>query len=461
MSVVVADKGGGRTLITKGALKEMLSVSAYCEQGGRRLRLSDERRREISQIASRYGADGMRVLGLAKKDCGGSTDRLGVASESGMTFLGFLAFLDPPKESSAAAIKELAALGVNVKVLTGDSGNVAAFVCRHVGISVGKVVLGSDVDAMTDDRLSAEVETCRVFASLSPAQKVRIVERLRANGHVVGFLGDGINDAPSMRAADVSISVDTAVDVAKEAAGIILLEKSLMVAAEGVILGRQTYANIIKYIKMTVSSNFGNMLSVLVASAFLPFLPMLPVQILFLNLIYDISSTSIPWDNVDKDYIARPRNWDALSIGKFMLYFGPISSIFDIAMFGVLFWIISPQMIGGAYSALSSGGQAAFAASFQSGWFVFSLWTQSLIIHVLRTRHAPFIESNSSAAVMIATLGAVVIGTLITEAGWFAGLGFVSMPMAFFLAVALGCVLYMLLAAWVKHRFVEKYGELL
>ena len=314
MSVVVEDKAGKTQLITKGAIEEMLSVCSHVEYKGKIETITEEIKKEILDTVSSYNSQGMRILGIAQKNNPSSVGELSVKDESDMVLIGYLAFLDPPKKSTANAIRALEDFGVNVKILTGDNDAVTSSVCKQVGIKVNNLLLGSDIEEMDDELLSEVVEETNVFAKLSPNQKTRVVSALRNNGHTVGFMGDGINDAAAMTESDVGISVDTAVDIAKESANIILLEKDLMVLEDGVVEGRKIYANIIKYIKMTASSNFGNMFSVLVASIFLPFLPMLPIQLLILNLIYDISCITIPWDNVDEDYLKLPRKWDASSV---------------------------------------------------------------------------------------------------------------------------------------------------
>ncbi|MCL1838780.1 MAG: magnesium-translocating P-type ATPase, partial [Propionibacteriaceae bacterium] len=361
MSVVVADTTGKTQLITKGAIEEMLAISSHAEYQGEVVPMTKALKAEILQTCNDFNGDGLRVLGVAQKTNPAPAEAFSVADECEMVLLGYLAFLDPPKESAKQAISALQANGVSVKVLTGDNDAVTKAVCKKVGLEHAGILLGSDVEALDDDELQAAAEVTDVFAKLSPQQKSRIVAALRRGGHTVGFLGDGINDAAAMKAADVGISVDTAVDIAKESANIILMEKDLMVLEEGVIEGRKIYANIIKYIKMTASSNFGNMFSVLIASAFIPFLPMLPIQILVLNLIYDISCITIPWDNVDADYLRKPRKWDASSISKFMLWIGPISSVFDIITFWILFTFIGPQITGGPpYFFFSPGGGQNF-----------------------------------------------------------------------------------------------------
>jgi Mg2+-importing ATPase len=412
---------------------------------------------------------GLRVLGIAKKSitAGGqakgesSAISLGPADESGMTFIGCLAFLDPPKESARQAIKTLGEYGIRVKVLTGDNEGVTQTVCGAVGIDAKHILLGAQLETMDDSALAKAVEEADIFAKISPTQKARIVGALRNSGHTVGFLGDGINDAAAMRAADVGISVDTAVDIAKESANIILLEKDLMVLEEGVVEGRKIYANIIKYIKMTASSNFGNMFSVLTASAFLPFLPMLPIQILVLNLIYDISCIAIPWDNVDLDYLRKPRKWDASSISRFMLWIGPTSSVFDIITYGLLFLYICPQFAGGPFASLDTQGQIFFAMLFHTCWFIESLWSQTLVIHMIRTPKIPFIQSRASLKVTLLTTLGIAIGTIVPFTPLGVLLDMARPPLQFFPYLAVIILGYMLLVTAMKKVFVWRYGELL
>ncbi|HPV63277.1 MAG TPA: HAD-IC family P-type ATPase, partial [Fervidobacterium sp.] len=366
----------------------------------------------------------------------------------------------PPKESAAAAIKALKEYGVSVKVLTGDTDSVASFVCNQVGIEVDNMLLGYQIDEMNDDQLSVAVEKVSLFAKLSPQQKARVVRALRNNGHVVGYMGDGINDAAAMHEADVAISVDTAVDVAKESADIILLEKDLTVLEQGVVEGRKTFGNIMKYIKITTSSNFGNMFSVVTASAFLPFLPMHPIQILFLNLIYDISCVAIPWDDMDEEYLKVPRKWDASSIVKFMIWIGPTSSVFDIATYIALFFVICPIIAGGAFGAPGSN-VAIFSALFNSGWFIESLWTQVLIIHTLRTAKIPFIQSRPAWPLLLVTSMAIVAGTVIPYTPFGKLLKMSSIPSMYYIWLVFAILLYMLLATFMKTMYRRRYGELL
>lgn len=461
MSVVVADKSGKTQLITKGAIEEMLAVCTHAEYQGKIELITDEIKNEILETCRKYNADGMRVLGIAQKTNSSPVGAFSVEDESGMVLIGYLAFLDPPKDSAQDAIAALHEHGVEVKVLTGDNDSVTKCVCRQVGIKIDSLLLGSDIENMSDSQLRAAVERTNVFAKLSPQQKARIVTALRENGHTVGFMGDGINDAAAMKAADVGISVDTAVDIAKESANIILMEKNLIVLEQGTVEGRKIYANIIKYIKMTASSNFGNMFSVLAASAFLPFLPMLPIQILVLNLIYDISCITIPWDNVDADYLKKPRKWDASSITKFMVWIGPTSSVFDITTYLLMFFFICPMVFGGAYQTLSSETQASFAMLFHAGWFVESLWSQTLVIHMIRTPKIPFIQSRASWQLTAMTTLGIAVGTIIPYSTFGTTLNMLPMPFIYFPCLIATILCYMVLATVLKKLFVRKYGELL
>ncbi len=461
MSVVVAN--GKTQMITKGAVEEMLSVCAFAEYEGRVLPLTDEIREYILKKVDELNENGMRVIAVAQKTNPSPVGAFSVADEAGMVLMGYLAFLDPPKESTASALKALREHGVAVKVLTGDNDKVTRCVCRQLGIPVEHIALGSELEGMTGAELASAVETVSVFAKLSPQQKVAIISALRANGHSVGYMGDGINDAAAMKASDVGISVDSAVDIAKESADVILLEKDLTVLEKGIVEGRKTYANMIKYIKMTASSNFGNTFSVLAASAFLPFLPMLPIHLILLNLIYDLSCTAIPWDNVDKEYLARPRKWDASSMGKFMLWIGPTSSVFDITTYLLMYFIICPAMCGGLLfpQITDPSVQAYYIAVFQAGWFVESMWTQTLVIHMIRTPKIPFIQSHASGPVILLTFAGIAALTVIPFTGLGAAIGLAALPPAYFAWLALTVALYMALATVFKNIFVKRYGELL
>ena len=406
---------------------------------------------QLIKTVNKLNHEGMRVIGIAQKTEKQGREEFTVNDEKDMVLMGYMGFLDPPKETTTKAIKALKDYGVGVKVLTGDNEAVTACVCSQVGIKNKKILLGSEIENMDDSELQKKVEETDIFAKLSPNQKTRIVTSLRENGHTVGFLGDGINDAGAMRAADVGISVDTAVDIAKESADIILLEKDLMVLEGGVLEGRRTFGNIIKYIKMTTSSNFGNMLSVLVASAFLPFLPMLPIQILVLNLIYDISQIVIPWDNMDEDYLKVPRKWDASSIARFMVIFGPTSSIFDITTFLVMWFVYG----------CNSASNPHLVSLFNTGWFVESLWTQTLIIHMIRTKKIPFVQSRASSPVIAMTVIALIVGTIIPFTALGGALQMTELSTSYFGILIITVIAYMLLCQLVKKIYIGKYKELL
>ncbi|WP_313185495.1 magnesium-translocating P-type ATPase [Lacrimispora sp.] len=461
MSVVV--KNGKTQMITKGAVEEMLSVCSFAEYEGKVMPLTDDIKAYILKKVNDLNEDGMRVIAVAQKTNPSPVGTFSVADESDMVLMGYLAFLDPPKESTAEALAALKEHGVDVKILTGDNDKVTRCVCRQVGLSVDRILLGSDLDNMSDEELGSAAERVSVFAKLSPQQKARVITILRNNGHSVGYMGDGINDAAAMKASDVGISVDTAVDIAKESADVILLEKDLMVLEKGIIEGRKTYANMIKYIKMTASSNFGNMFSVLAASAFLPFIPMLPIHLILLNLIYDLSCTAIPWDNVDKEYLAVPRKWDASSIGKFMIWIGPTSSVFDITTYLLMYFIICPAMTGGLmfHQLTDPAMQAYFIALFQAGWFVESMWSQTLVIHMIRTPKIPFIQSHASLSVTLLTFTGIAALTIIPFTKLGASIGLAALPPVYFAWLALTIFLYMVLATVFKKIFIRRYGELL
>ncbi|WP_291958703.1 magnesium-translocating P-type ATPase [Cloacibacillus sp.] len=471
LSTVVSDKNGKTQMVTKGAVEEMLSICAYVEYDGKIEPLSESLKQKVLKTVDRLNADGMRVVALAQKTSPSPVGAFGVKDECDMVLLGYLAFLDPPKESAEEAIKALGDHRVTVKILTGDNEKVARCVCRHVGLPVERILLGGDIDRLDEEKLIKAAEETAVFAKLSPEQKARVVSALRSGGHSVGFMGDGINDAAAMKSSDIGISVDTAVDIAKESVDIILLEKDLSVLEEGIIEGRKTYANMIKYIKMTASSNFGNMFSVLAASALLPFLPMMSVQLIFLNLIYDLSCTAIPWDNVDKEYLAVPKKWDASSVGSFMLWLGPTSSIFDWTTYAFMYFVLCPLFVSQGIlfndlpahfsGAELAGIQAAYITLFQAGWFVESMWSQTLVIHMIRTPKLPFIQSHASAPVTLITFTGIVALTIIPFTPFGAMLGFVPLPAMYF-AYLIPCILlYMALATSIKKAYVRHYGELL
>jgi P-type Mg2+ transporter len=357
-----------------------------------------------------------------------------------------VAFLDPPKETAREAIAALREHGVDIKIITGDNEVVTRKICKEVGLAVDKAMLGTDVAALADAELAGVAERATIFTKMSPLEKSRVIRALQSRGHTVGYLGDGINDAAALKDADVGVSVDTAVDIAKESADIILLEKSLLVLEEAVIEGRKTFANIIKYIKMTASSNFGNVFSVLVASVFLPFLPMLPIQLLIQNLLYDISQVSIPWDDVDQDYLRQPRKWDAGGIARFMVFIGPISSIFDIVTF-IVMWRV--------FEANSLEKQSLF----QSGWFVVGLLTQTLIVHMIRTQHIPFFQSRAATPVILLTASIMVIGIYLPFSSLGAHVGMVPLPTSYFPWLVGILLSYCLLTQVIKRLYIRRFGQ--
>lgn len=471
LTTVVQNRDGKTQMVTKGAVEEMLSICSFAECDGKVRPMTKKLKTRILATVDDLNEKGFRVLAIAQKSNPSPAGAFGVTDECDMVLMGYLAFLDPPKESTADAIKALKAHGVTTKILTGDNDKVTRTICKQVGLKVRNMLLGSDLENMSDQELAKAAETTDVFAKLTPDQKARVVSVFRENGHTVGFMGDGINDASAMKSADIGISVDTAVDVAKESADIVLLEKDLMVLEEGIIEGRKTYANMIKYIKMTASSNFGNMFSVLAASALLPFLPMESLQLIFLNLIYDLSCTAIPWDNVDEEFISVPRKWDASSVGSFMMWIGPTSSVFDWMTYIFMYFVFCPLFVsrGVLYNDLAShfaGAdlvrmQTAYVAMFQTGWFIESMWSQTLVIHMIRTPKLPFIQSHASAPLTLMTFTGIGVLTIIPFTTFGRMLGFVALPTAYF-AYLIPCILlYMVLATSLKKAYVRHYGELL
>ena len=467
MSVVVRNTKNDKTqMITKGAVEEVLNACSFVDLDSEIKPLTPAQRKSVMDRVYQLNQEGMRVVGVAQKSDPRGVGEFGVDDERDMVLIGYLAFLDPPKESAREAIAKLNQRGVQVKVLTGDNEGVAAAVCKKVGIHVDELLLGSDVENLNDEQLKERVEKTQLFAKLSPMQKARVVSALRSSNHVVGFMGDGINDAAAMRSSDVGISVDTAVDVAKESADIILLQKDLLVLEHGVEEGRRTYGNTIKYIKATASSNFGNVLSVLVASFFLPFLPMSALQLLLLGLAYTVTCIAIPWDNVDDSFLSSPRSWDAHSITNFMLWIGPISSIFDVLTFALMFFVVSPTLAGGTWAELAAAGntaaQALFILSFQTGWFIESMWTQTFVLHALRTNKIPFIQSMPSASLLALTSAGIIVVSALPYLPVFAQpLSLVALPLSFFgwlVALMSG---YMVLITIIKSLYVKRFGSLL
>ncbi len=443
MSVVLERSDHAHILICKGAVEEVFSISTRYAIADAVQPLDDSHLAQAKATTAKLNADGFRVVAVAFKEIPPAQVAHTVADESNLTLLGYIAFLDPPKETAAPAIAALKARGVTVKILTGDNDIISRKICRDVGLPVDRIVLGHDIDALSPEALADLAEATTVFAKVSPAQKAAIVDALHRKGHVVGYMGDGINDGPALKAADVGISVDSAVDIAKETADIILLEKSLEVLGDGVLEGRKVFGNITKYIKMGASSSFGNMFSVIGASIFLPFLPMAPIQVLTNNLLYDISQTAIPTDNVDAEYLAVPRRWDIGNIAKFVLLIGPISSIFD---YGTFFLLLT------VFHAWDK------PALFQTGWFVESLLTQTLIIHIIRTAKVPFLESRASGAVIATSLVIAVIGVILPFSWLGTTLGFVPLPAAYWLPLGVILLGYATLTHLMKTWFTRRFG---
>ncbi len=443
MSVVLDRGDGTHLLIAKGAVEEIFAVCDRYVLGDDGGALDAGHFADAKREMEKLNSEGFRVVAVAFKEIAEPKRSYDVPDETGLTLLGYIAFLDPPKETVAAAIETLGRSGVTVKILTGDNEVITRMICHQVGLPASRVLLGSEIEAMSDDALGVAAEAASVFAKVSPAQKARVIDALHRRGHVVGFLGDGINDGPALKTADVGVSVDTAVDIAKESADIILLEKSLTVLGDGVLEGRKIFGNITKYIKMGASSNFGNMFSVLGASVFLPFLPMQPIQVLTNNLLYDFSQTTIPTDHVDPEYLAVPRRWDIGNLTKFVILIGPISSIFDYATYFLMLYV---------FDCWNN------APLFQAGWFVESLLTQTLIIHIIRTARIPFLESRASTALILTTILIVTIGGAIPYTPLGTALGFLPLPPLYWVFVVLMMLCYGALTHVVKMWFVGRWG---
>jgi len=443
MSVVIEDKSGKKQLITKGSVEEILSICKFAEIEGKVQEINSELHDEIMKIANKLNTNGLRVVAIAQKnEFYHNTKTFGVQDEYEMILMGYVAFLDPPKESAKSAIKALNGYGVAVKVITGDNELVAKKVCYQVGIDTTNSLTGKQIEKMSETEFLSVVEKTTLFSKISPIQKATIVKALQTKGHIIGYMGDGINDAPALVQADVGISVDSGVEIAKESADIILLEKSLMVLTDGLIEGRKVFANIMKYLKMGTSSNVGNMLSVLFASIFIPFLPMLPIHILLQNLLYDISQIGIPFDNVDKEYLKVPRKWEIKEISKFILWFAPISTFFDLVTFGVLWYIIGANTI-------------ADQALFQSGWFLLGLLSQTVIVHIIRTKKIPFFQSRPSWIMVFSTLTITIIGLAIPFTAFGTYVGLVPLPPVFLWCLLIIMIAYMLITECVKRIFIR------
>ncbi|MDF7671478.1 magnesium-translocating P-type ATPase [Orbaceae bacterium ESL0721] len=453
LSVVVQERSNqfgseNHLMICKGAVEEMLSIATHIYENGGYLPLDAERKERLIALAHEYNREGFRVLAVGEKIIPAAETKCEyhVADEHSLAIRGFLTFLDPPKESASAAIKALQQHGVDVKVLTGDNEIVTMKVCREVGLTANSALLGDDIELMDDCELKKELKQHTIFAKLTPLQKSRIIRLLQEEGHTVGFLGDGINDAPALRDADVGISVDSATDIAKESADIILLEKSLLVLEEGVIRGRETFGNIMKYLNMTASSNFGNVFSVLVASAFLPFIPMLAIQLLIQNLLYDISQLSLPWDKMDEEFLQKPRKWDAPNIGRFMLWIGPTSSIFDIATYALMWFVFGANSV-------------AAESLFHSGWFIEGLLSQTLVVHMLRTQKIPFVQSTAAFPVIVMTLLIMAVGIYIPFSPFGPLIGLTPLPWSYFPWLVGILFSYCCVAQLMKQIYIRRFGQ--
>lgn len=444
MSVVVEDSHGKRQIVTKGAVEEMLEICSHTEIKGKAVPFTPELRKTAQTICEQMNHQGLRVLAIAHKSFLSKENNFAVEDEQEMVLIGFLAFLDPPKPSAANAIRQLQNYGIQVKILSGDNDAVVRTIARQVGIN-GKAITGRTLDGLSGEALQRAVQETAIFSKVTPLQKTQIITILQELQHTVGFLGDGINDAAALRQSDIGISVDSAVDIAKESADIILLKKDLMVLKDGVIEGRKTFGNIIKYIKMTASSNFGNMFSVMAASAFLPFLPMMPIHLLVQNLLYDISQTTIPFDRMDTEYLRKPRKWDASGLSKFMIWIGPISSIFDITTYLFLWFVFkcqSPEMQN----------------LFQSGWFIEGLLSQTLIVHMIRTRKIPFIQSRASWPVMSMTFAIMVIGIIIPFSPFGTSIGLATLPWSYFPWLIATLLCYCMLTQLIKNWYIKRFN---
>ncbi len=448
LSVVVQGNDDNHLMICKGAVEEMLSISDFVYENGEYLPLDEKRKQALIELAHNYNKDGFRVLAVGVKEilAEQTKTQYNVQDEKALAIRGFLTFLDPPKESAYEAISALSEHGVAVKVLTGDNEIITIKVCREVGLEPGIPLLGSEIENMDDAELKEQIEQRTIFAKLTPLQKSRIIRLLQDNGHTVGFLGDGINDAPALRDADVGISVDTATDIAKESADIILLEKSLMVLEEGVICGRETFGNIMKYLNMTASSNFGNIFSVLVASAFLPFLPMLAIHLLIQNLLYDISQLSLPWDKMDEEFLQKPRKWDAPNIGRFMIWIGPTSSIFDITTYALMWFVFGANSV-------------AAESLFHSGWFIEGLLSQTLVVHMLRTQKIPFIQSTAAFPVIVMTMLIMAVGIYIPFSPIGSLIGLQPLPWSYFPWLVATLLSYCVVAQIMKKIYIKRFGQ--
>ena len=457
---ILVRHGEENLLIVKGSVDEVCQICSYIEYKGKRHRIDTHVHASVHTVVDEMLEDGMKVLAIAYKPLEQGT--ISPADEHDLTLLGYLAFFDAPKQSAATAIEKLQKLHVDVRVLTGDNQDTAVSICRRLGIDTSYTLTGAELERLSDNEISVKLERTAVFSELSPKQKVQVVQTLRANGHTVGFLGDGMNDLSAIVESDVGISVDTAAETVKEAADVVLLKKDLNVLEEGIQEGRRAFANVSKYIKITASSNFGNIFSIVIASVCLPFFPMTALQLLLLNLLYDILCLALPWDQVDEEVCSKPLEWSGKTLGRFMRFFGPISSIFDIITFAYLFFVLCPAVCGGTFASLSgSEEQAHFIVLFQTGWFLESMWTQILILHLLRTQRVPLLQSRPSRPVMLVTLLGTMMFTLLTFTPMGALIGLTALPPVYFIFLVVIVLFYLLWVTLAKWWYMRRYHELL
>lgn len=446
MSVVVSDKEDNHILVSKGALENIMSISSYVMKDKKIVELTDDIKKKITSDVNKLNQEGMHVISVAIKKERVDIKTFTKKDEKGLTFVGYIAFLDPLKKDAKESLLALKKNGIDIKILTGDGSEITKTICSQVGIDTTKIMLGEEVDSLSIDELKVRAEECDIFTRMTPLQKNKVIDALQANGHVVGYMGDGVNDAPSLRSADVGISVNTATEIARASSDIILLERDLMVLKDGVIAGRRIFGNIIKYMKMTLSSNFGNMFSVLVGSVFLPFLPMLPIQILIQNMLYDLSQTSLPWDDVDNEFLIKPQKWDIGDLERYMKSIGIVSSVYDLITYLVLWFVLG-------YSTINS------QSYFQTGWFMEGLISQTLIVYFIRTSKIPFIQSRPNKMVILTTLTAVACSIIIPFLPFANLLGFDVPGMDFYLILPAILILYFLSVEIIKNRYIKRYHK--
>lgn len=457
IATVLLNNNDKHLIISKGSVDDIVGRCSFMEFKGVNYNLGADKIENAHKIVDEMLEDGMKILAVAVKHS--DKDHLSLDDEYGLTLIGFLAFFDSPKSTATAAIKKLKSQNVEIKVLTGDNAAVAESVCRRLKINTDEIITGSDFDLLDDNEVQVQIEKTSVFAELSPRQKEQIVSMLQSNGHTVGYLGDGMNDLPAVTSADVGISVDTASPAVKDAADVILLKKDLNVLEEGILEGRKAFANMSKYIKITASSNLGNIIAVVIASIFLPFFPMTSVQLLLLNLLYDILCLVLPWDKVDNEICSNPLDWSGQKLSRFMMTFGPISSIFDIITFVFLFNFLCPMLCGGRFMVLPLQIQEHFIELFHTGWFLESMWTQVLILHLLRTKKLPFIQSKPSAPVIIVTLVGTTAFTILAMTPLGAAVGLCPLPPVYFAFLLITVISYLLLVTLVKHLYIKRNSE--